>query len=679
MDATIGTRFLDYLGVGSGFRDFVSGAADLAASVSSVVGWVGAAMKLAQALGIFGPSGPTQLDLMSQKIDAIYSLMKGAAKDYKYEYIQEQRGIVDSAGSQLRDILQKGPSLSDQDRNSLQQTYYQIVRAMDNLAAPEVQHLPFDSTNYEDPSKTPWYYGGAVGHDAQSWLDKSPEVGPGSEDIPPFGQLQNTYRWDYRMFLPPLIHASAAQLAYIVALEPLFRTTGYYRQGLGVVRDQLRTFAANMMNCIQWTRLYDVVNDKYRTPMAYGWPVGAVDICSGASSYNGDWNQGIQYDPNFKPPRDDPLEPPPVANVVDCLQRSSQQRAEDWDTVFLNSGIPHLLTLVAEIDELTRVPEVSETVSIGIRKFGARRETGTAERTVAGSIGCKSRAFTATVYEFPREYVVTATRQPSAAVTNNYPIPYHYYLESYSTAAPTSTSNPPIARVELNELDGVPGTVELQASCFDWEVEEFRFAHPAGPGTPLPSLIKYARAVLDPSSPVQSYPGLVDQKAIADWEQMQWGDDPNMPGTATHRRVSAIHIDYDMQRADGEITIRLRNRPDEGSFERVLLVVEETPGPQGFVSPPIRTVMDVSMIGLEYHLPSAYFQYQHDCLLKTIGILEKVREMAQASQVPIPRWDPWQYSTAGDYLDAIRQTYPELLKEPVTVKGHNSTNGGHLI
>src|SRR5262249_34192154 len=80
--------------------------------------------------------------------------------------------------------------------------------------------------------------------------------------MPSFWQLNTgDYRWDYRHFLPAIIEAITARLGHILALEPLFRTTGYFRNDLAEMREQLTAFANNMVNCLQWTRDYDTSKD----------------------------------------------------------------------------------------------------------------------------------------------------------------------------------------------------------------------------------------------------------------------------------------------------------------------------------------------------------------------------------------------------------------------------------
>lgn len=473
------------------------------------------------------------------------------------------------------------------------------------------------------------------------------------------------------MFLPPVIKATTSMLAHFVAIEPLFRTTGHYRDRLTEMRGELTNFAGNMLNCLQWTRDYDPFSDKYYRPMAYGWPVGAVDICSGAAAFNPNWNEGVLSVPS--PPakqdpggRDVPLpqeEPPIVTNVQESLERASEQRAQDFMAVFLQSGIPELLIYIAYIDEQIRVPKTSETVRMDVRKLGARKRVGTAKRTVEASAVCEARDFTADVYHFPRELIVSTTKQP-LFYADFYRIPYHYYLESYSGDGPTLDPKLALTRKELTQLSG---SLELKASCFDWEVEELKISRTVMGTAGLSSssgLRQLAQSALDPTSPTRRYPGLVDAKALSDWEKMQWGDDPDKPGMATHRRLGSINIDYDIESGDRDdrITIRLRNHPEDGSFEHLYLVVEEIPGPEKTNLPPIRTSLDVSMIGLEYHLPSEYFQYCRDCLNKAAALLEKIRHLAQVSQVPLPRWDPWQYQSISDYVKAVQQEHPEMLK-----------------
>jgi hypothetical protein len=69
------------------------------------------------------------------------------------------------------------------------------------------------------------------------------------------------------------------------------------------------------------------------------------------------------------------------------------------------------------------------------------------------------------------------------------------------------------------------------------------------------------------------------------------------------------------------------------------------------------------MIGLEYHLPTEYFRYRQDCLIKTIAILEEIAHLAQSTGAVIPQWDPLKFENASRYIAAIRHEHPSLLND----------------
>jgi hypothetical protein len=660
MDKQFGTKVLDGLGISQDFRELATTAAAIAAGVVSVVGWIGAAVKLAEIL--LGPKPPTQLDVIAKNVADIHNAVVGLAKDSVPRFIAPERAKVQASNDDLKQIILR-PNFDPSDVHQLEENLKTVWEAFLTLKGSNIQRAPFDPTEYQDPSRTPWYGG------FPNWqLVPVPffprlatGVGAGSEQIPPFFQIQPfAPRWDYRLFLPPLIEAAISLLAHFKAIEPIYRTTGTYRDRLSTLRDDLNTFAGNMVSCLQWTRDYMPFQDKYYMPMAYGWPVGAVDTCSGASAFNSRWNEGIVFNPFFKPPPDDPFASPPVSNVDDCLMRASEERSQDFMAVFVQSGIPQLLILIGHINDQIRVPFESETVSMRVRKLGTRSKVGSATRVVQATSVCKARDFTADVYHFPREFLLDFSVQPKF-LSKNYRIPYRYYIESY---VGDGLMLPELA-LSRTEIKGGKGQVTLLASCYDWELEDSKLNKMVqGVVAPATALRGLARSVFDPASPVRYYPGLIDQKEVSDWEKMQWGDDPDMPGTATHRRQNTIRLDFAFEAApdEGHVTVRLTNHPEDGNFDHVFFVIEETPGPPTANLPAIRSVLDIGMVGLEYHLPSDYFAYQRDCLNKAAALLNKIRDLARIGQVSVPRWDPWQFQSVAEYLAVIQTQNPALVE-----------------
>src|SRR5262245_1914686 len=64
-------------------------------------------------------------------------------------------------------------------------------------------------------------------------------------------------------------------------------------------------------------------------------------------------------------------------------------------------------------------------------------------------------------------------------------------------------------------------------------------------------------------------------------------------GQIGNERKGTIHIDYDLTKSDGKVTMKLRNRPEEGCFSNVFVVIEETPRPTPGPHPVVRTAFDI--------------------------------------------------------------------------------------
>jgi hypothetical protein len=147
------------------------------------------------------------------------------------------------------------------------------------------------------------------------------------------------------------------------------------------------------------------------------------------------------------------------------------------------------------------------------------------------------------------------------------------------------------------------------------------------------------------------------------WARSVEGDAADNSGQVDNERHGTIHIDYDLARSDGQVTIKLRNRPEEGNFSNVFLVVEETPRPSPGPVPVLRTAWDITTVGRELHLPQEYFDYAEECLAKFIALIAATARRTDFGKPgpAIPTWDPARYPNVEMYLREVNQIDPHAI------------------
>jgi hypothetical protein len=634
----------DVLNIGKEARELAKDLFSIATSMATVIGYAQAAVRLLEALGVFGPD-PTQAALarIEKRVNELFNLSFGAVQDVKIVAVQSELSKVRAARDQMVDYLKFPYPQSQVQRQNLDLALTGLRTARHQILSQNVHAMPFRWSQY------------AGAHDLAAngwWMVKSGKSNSAATPVPDMRTLgDGAMRWDYRGVLAAVQEAVSVSLAFYKTIDPAFRTTGRFREEIADMAKDLRTFVQNMTACIQWTRDYDLVSDRYFMPLAHGYPVGAADVCSGASSIVARWNEGVVALPGGG------LEPPLVLNINDVLERGKAERERAWFSVFASSPIPELLQLQRRLEELATPPTVSETLKISAVRSGSRTFKETVQYAVAPTLGCDGASFPADVYDVQRTWRVRTPVQP-AFYAEQYAIPYRVYLESLSSGDPVSSPWAVVSRVELT---GASGAATLpSARTYTWEVKKttgiaFRpqrgaaIARLAG-GTPPPQLLKA--------------PGMwVRPLDVIDLEAWFSADAADNTGQLREPGWGSVTIDYEVRRSDGQLSITLRNRPGDGNFALVFLVIEETPGPTGTRHAPIRTAVEVSTVGREYHLGQEYFDHVEQCEARLAEILDYLSHYVRVQPVgpPIPPWDPYRFRDIEQYVAAVYSLQPRLV------------------
>lgn len=642
----------DLLGMNNQLRKLTSDIFALAGSLASIVGCVQAAVKMVEMLGLLGPNPTDQaLKRITQLVEQIWTLLLNLAGDIKITQIREQVSKARTAQDALTDYVKYPHPPPPQARQTLLNALEKAREARHNLLSSDYQKAPFAWSMFQGQqwaSDASW-----IVHRPHPALTPPPDVLAGSQ------LFNGAYRWDYRALLPGVIEVVNTLLAFYKAVDPAFRTTGRFREELQSMAADLQEFVQRTMLCLQWTKDYDPFLHKWYRPMADGWPVGAVDACTGSSAFEPHWKKGVIAVPS--PPGGAGLpDPPTVLNVQESLQRAAEERERAWMSVFLNSAVTEVAQLQRRVAELATPPRVSETVVLSAQRTGTRTEARPRSVVVPWSLGCNEKTFDARVFQIQREWRIRATTQP-AFFAEQYTIPYRIYIEAYPHVT-DPVENPHFVMERKELIPGADSTATVQASQFDWEVEQ-------------PGLLQF-----DPSRPllkrIQSWhqtkyqtltyaPGNLLLKPIlqiGNIEAIITADVTEADGRVGKRYTGPVTFDYTLTKSDGEMTLRLRNRPADGNFAHVYLVIEETPRPVGGTHPPIRTVYELSTVAVELHLPRAYFRHVEGCKAALARILDYIhRKRIPAPVPPVPPWDPTRFPEVVEYLQAVNRLNPALI------------------
>jgi hypothetical protein len=646
---------LEDIGISPQAIEILGACIEIALGFASVVGTVGALVELVNVLGsIFGGGGGADADALSQ----IYQLNEQINKNLNGLGVQLVQDKVDEFGwanihpaqfELTRYLKAQHPNKAD-----LQPHLNDLQHAQTNLLDPGFQELPFIAGLFWSQ---PW-------SSDISWVD--PWFDPGKDtNLPPswrdLKSLQDgNPRWDYTPYIGAIAILANLLLSYYKALNPAFRTTRQFQDDIEYLANMLEALGNNIARQIFWTREWSYA-DQYSMPMANGWPVGAVNACTGTSAIVSRWNEGVNSVPG---PLHDYYHPPDVLNVDESLARARKARQINWLTVFNASGAPKILQYAAIARELATPPPTSETVKIETSQTAHRKFFQTVKHKTPWFLGCGQDEFDADEYYVQRSVLVHATTQPQRD-QEIYTIPYKFYLESWPTILPEGSEHfgSPMDRVEIT-ANGKSAT--LNGLQFDWEVRELRVARSDSATKVIEKLRadKYVQMaqtrpnllpIMNPWAQYASKLGTKHPVAFSD---------PDVPGTMRNQHSGQFTIDCTFSSADGYVEFEFRNSPEMGNFAAVFFVIEEQANidSKGNSGPIIRTMVDISMVGVELYLPQAYFDYIDLCGKRQSAIVDEInRKHISEKGIPLPSPDPYRYESLGDWVHEVIDQNPSLI------------------
>lgn len=648
---------LEGIGISTQATEIISACIGIAVEFASVVGTVGALVELVSKLAeIFGGGGGGEADALNkiyQLVQQINTNLNGLGQQQTVDKVIEYGWAnVGSAGDELNVYLKS----QHPNKTQLRTPYLDDLRkSRATLLDPTYQRAPFLAGIFDNQ---PWSWD-------MSWLQQCPLPPPKNPPdptipppIPPTEDLKvlgdGNWRWDYAPYVGAVAAVANLLLSYYKALDPAFRTTRQFENELNELADGLQLFGNQMAQHILWTREWTYA-DQYSMPMASGWPVGAVDACNGASAMVSRWKEGVNSVPG---PLDDYYHPPTVLNVDESLARARKARQINWLTVFNASGAPKVLQYAAIAREVATPPRTSETVRIETSHTAHRKFVETVKHKTPWFLGCGQDEFDADEYHVQRAVLVHATTQPQRD-QDYYAIPYKFYLESWPTilAEGSELSGYPMYRVEIT-ANGQSAT--LNGLQFDWEVKkrELRVATSDHATRVVENLRadKYVQMaqtrpnllpIMNPWAQYASKLGTKHPVAFSD---------PDVPGTITNQHTGQFTIDYSFSSGDGYVEVEFRNRPEMGNFAAVFFVIEEQANldPKGNPGPIIRTMTDISMVGVELYLPQAYFDYIDLCTKRQSAIVDEInRKHIDEKGIPLPSPDPYRYASLGEWVHEV--------------------------
>jgi hypothetical protein len=601
---------VDAVGLTGGAATAAKVAFDVVGKIADIAGFVGAAIDLGQALGLFGPSSDDRLlSALQADVQEILDAVEALSDQVAWGEISDANGKIAGAGLLLNDYLLGQDHGKDRREALVEGALKDAVAAFAAIVDTNAESLVFDASKYHGGPWDGW----------AAWIEHAPWNVPTffaldqnhpAPSVPDLSRTANgTARFNYPLFIGPVLNCAATVLAIVKAVEPAFRTTGRFRQELIDMRNELAVLGAGILDCLQWTRDYD---PRFDYPASFipdaGIPVGAVDVGGGASVFDGHYSDGIEWelDPSAEPPVR-------VTNLDEFLAGAGTRRFDDLLALLDASAVPTVKDLVANLDYLTTTPTVSETVSISTHRSGNRQDVGKTKRIAPGSLTCDPKEYIGERYDVFHSWRIDFQLQPSDFGVF-WQIPYSFWIESH--LPPVGLSQEVGALVQRVAV--LPGSFELplEAWTFEWQVPDgtlgtIAIADPVGALTGTHAAAPYSAIVAQAG-------GLEPPSATLGGNAHFVGDDdvPDLPGVAVGASVKSIALDVDLTQADGSASVVIANRPGGPSFDHVYFVIEEIPGPAPGARHPIRTLVPLGqMISTEIHLPDDYFLYRSNCIL----------------------------------------------------------------
>lgn len=640
------------LGIDPKVWQILEASLNLLFNLTSVTGAAGAAVNLARLLLPGSGGQPSQLTVIGENVQKLLNMEYKGHRQAVMVSLAQDWAVTQGARAALNDfLLDESPGiLAFQALNAHAEKLYETAL---KLLHKDYQKL---TKMQDDYSGQPWYTD-------RSWLvSRSGAPLEPSADIARMTDPEP--RWDYTPYLAAIIDIVTLLLAIYKTLDPANRTTGRFHYRADTLAKLMKSFGERIGEHIVWTREW-TTSDHYWRPMDYGWPVGAVDVCSGKSVFKAGW-PALTYTP--PPPIGNPNDPPPLPkDMAGNLAAARVERDLSWLIVYEASGALRVLQLASVLEEMATVPKSSETLQPVVSKTTRRTRTGSLPRSTPSLPHCEAVTFTAAVYEVKRSIRVncglqTPKRHPEEK--GYWPIPYKFFVESHPGRFASGT---PLDRVELK-----PGmtSLTLRAQVFDWEVKSKKVLMETSPNFPTRweqlvqdryVILANTRPDLRPSEHPWSLPDVVKEDILDSISQ-----DPDFPGVVRNVDVQPVTIDCSLVRRKADFTARFWNRPGQLNYSGVYLVIEEGSRmghPQGGSPGPIlRTMVEISMIGKELHLPLKYFELIELCESRARAIIKEIEQVYRLKAKPIPRWDPVAFANPAEWVQQVMREQPKVLK-----------------
>lgn len=729
------------LGVDEDVLQFFGAAAEIVGGIVSIVGWVQTAMKILELLGLFNkkPSLEEMVMQALQKLNVLIGMTDEVQKTTIKLAIDTARGFIESNRDHCEEI---GHTLSDDATRAL---YNQIERKQMRkemcdkieVADSHLRTLLYssrweficNSREYrytwgfhtdpvkEDEIKNPtwWERPRVVPHqqladDGVTWVDA----------VYPAGYKT---RFDYRAALPHAVHGIMSLIAMLQVAEPEFRTTGFMREPLKKVAEQVADLLRGIRGSMLRTKHYadqfrhiepsDVVEvpqlgspapnepPPLGTPLAlkpelFYWQVGALDLCAHTDSYFD--SLGVKppaspasphklgaLDFNWLPPAyelrwvDPPVSDGPwgghweIANAEECAAAANRQSEADYVVLLQQSGYFQLAQLHAILTHLATDPERSETISGAVRNV--RRETGSKRVTVKGYDGlfCDQVTATGTLKEFRCQSTVTLTTQEPDRV---HKVPTKFFLVALS-APYGSGIETVLSQIELVPSSGPEPKVTLPvAQTFDFLVEKTLTGEQLwSPTTKQLKQLSTGTMTLPWRGPVAGgrpapAPPPIDEMPLSDVRRVaQLTADyytmaNQLPsGYVRNKKLEPVTFGCEFSLIETDTRrgawVRITSQPGQRNVNHLYVATEERL-PSG---ESLRTYFEVEMYTQLTYVTPFFFQQERDCMEKTAKIVDEIDRRFSESAPKLPPHVPVTIEVLQNRVAQAREGAPELVKK----------------